>query len=91
MSDISIDRETLQRILAKQLDLEAEARAFRALRNRFGVGNPGQLLRFGEAHALEERAQRHQLQGIYLMLKDALDAGDDARALSLLAALFPRR
>jgi hypothetical protein len=91
MSDILIDRDTLQRLLDSHLDLEAEARGFRTLRYRAGIKNPGAVLRYAEAHKAAVDEQRSQIEGTYLMLRDALSAGDEDRARALLSSLFPRR
>lgn len=91
MSDILIDRATLQRLLDEHFELKAEVRGFRALRYRAGIDHPEAVLRYAEAHTRVVDEQRFQIQGTYQMLKDALAAQDDTRARSLLSSLFPHR
>ena len=91
MSEILIDRNLLQRILDAHLELEVEARAFRKMRNQFGIGNADRLLQFGQAHQEASREQRSQIEGIYRALREALDCQDDTAVLYRLSTLFPPR
>lgn len=91
MADILIDRELLQRLLKEHLELEVEARGFRALRNRFGIGNAGPALVYAKAHQEASERERVGIQGTYLALRKALADEDDTLALSLLSVLFPPR
>lgn len=89
MSQIKIDSLLFQRLLDDHLEVTAEARAFRALRNRSGIGNADALLRFGAAHQEAEKQQRTQIEPIYRFLRDAVAAEDDARIHKLLSGLLP--
>lgn len=88
-SKISIDRELLRRIVEDHLDLAAEVRGFRQIKNRFGIGNADALLRYGAAHEGAEAEQREQIKGIYGAIVTALDAHRDAEAETCLGHLFP--
>lgn len=84
-----IDRELFQRIMDGHLDLAVEARTFRALRNRAGIGKGDALLKYGAAHKAAELEQKKQIEGTYDAVKAALESGDDEAAQYGIRAIFP--
>jgi len=85
-----IDRDLLQHILKKHLELHIETGAYRALVYTAVIGKVEAAVKFAEALQAEQDALRVREGGVYLALEDALSRQDDDYALSLLSSLFPR-
>jgi len=92
MSQISIDRELLQRIINEYFELKIEVRGYRGLQQHTAVRqrDPAPLARFLEFLEEEKELERSQNQGIRERLQNTLASEDDAAFLHALGAEFQR-
>ena len=89
MSQITIERELLHRVLDAYFQEEAEARAYRGMAQKISLKRPEVGQQYFDIHEQETKEELSQQEGIRARLSETLRTEDDVAFLYALKAKFP--